>query len=197
MSCRKRLNLAGTFVVALLIGAELTDSPAWAAGSAPVQVSANLRPVISVTAFQNINFGDLIVGQAPTGLFEIRPDGSVVFTGSGLTPTTVITPQAGQVDIVGQIGQAIDVSCESAVVANVIDEAFQIGISVAELAQAQSVSCAGLGTPVLTVPQTQSVSSVFVGGAINAADLAGITSFDMFSSNNAAGVAAVFQAVYQ
>lgn len=179
------------------MGAALPESISQAASTAPVHVSANLRPIISVTTFQDINFGDLIVGQAPSGLFEIRPDGSVVFTGSGLTPTATVTPQAGQIDIAGQVGQAIDVSCESAIVANAINETFEISILVAELAQAQGVFCAGVGTPVLTLPQTQPASSVFIGGSLDAADLADITSLDLFSSSNAAGAAAIFQAVYQ
>lgn len=192
-----RLYRAGTLVVALLMGVSLAESPASAASTSPVHVTANLRPVISVTAFQDINFGDLIVGQAPSGLFEIRPDGSVVFTGSGLTATTTITPQAGQIDIAGQIGQAIDVSCQSAVVANAFDESFAISILVAQTTQSQGVTCAGIGSPVLTVPQTEPVSPIFVGGVFDASDLADITTYEEFSSSFAAGFAAVFQAVYQ
>lgn len=160
-----------------------------------MQVSATLRPIISLSVLQDLNFGDIIVGVSPTGLFEIRPDGTVSFSGSGLTATAA--PQAGQIDIAGEQGLAIDVSCESAVLSNALAETFDIGISIAAAAQAQSFACSGLGTSVLTVPQTESVSSVYVGGTIDASDLAGLTSYELFTSALAAGSPAVFQAVYQ
>lgn len=173
------------------------DSSARAASSTPMNVSASLRPIISLSVFQDLSFGDIIVGVSPSGLFEIRPDGTISFSGSGLTPTAAMSPQAGQINMIGEQGLSIDVSCESAVVSNALAETFGIAISVAPTAQAQSFSCAGLGTSVLTVPQTEAVSSVYVGGTIDASDLTGLSSYELFSSANAAGVPAVFQAVYQ
>lgn len=160
-----------------------------------MNVSVTLRPIISLSVLQDLSFGEIIVGASPSGLFEIRPDGTVSFSGSGMTAAAA--PQAGQIDIAGEQGLAIDVSCQSAVLSNTIAETFDIDISIAPAAQTQSFACSGLGTPVLTVPQTESVSSVYVGGTIDAADLTDITSYEFFTSDNAAGSPAVFQAVYQ
>lgn len=197
MSCRKRLYRTKLLTIVLGISALFGTSAARAASSTPVNVSVSLRPIISLSVFQDLNFGDLIVGVSPSGLFEIRPDGTIAFSGSGLTPTASVSPQAGQINMVGEQGMSIDVSCESAVLSNALAETFDIGISIAAAAQAQSFACSGLGTSVLTVPQTETVSSVYVGGTIDASDLAGLTSYELFSSAIAAGSPAVFQAVYQ
>lgn len=167
------------------------------AASTDLQVSATLRMKVSVTTLQNLAFGEIIISESASGTLALRPDGSVATTGSGLSSGGASSPQAGQVNIISDADQLVDVSCVSAVVANQSGETFPVSVIVAQTAQSSGISCAGLGAPVLAVDQQSSSGSVFVGGVIDASDLSGITTSAAFSSGFAAGSPAVFQAVYQ
>lgn len=165
--------------------------------STDLQVSATLRMKVAVTTLQNLAFGEIIVSESPSGTLAIQPDGSVETTGAGLSSGGASLPQAGQVNIISDSSQLVDVSCASAVVANQSGETFPVSVIVATAAQDSGITCAGLGAPVLTVDQQSSSSSVFVGGVIDASDLSGINASAAFSSGLASGSPAVFQAVYQ
>ena len=164
------------------------------AASDTLNVSAKLRVKLAVTTVRNLQFGAVLVDQSPSGALEIRPDGSVVTTGTGLN-AGASAPQVGQVDILGEADQPIDLSCSPAMLANQQRETFPFIPIVADRAVSTGTYCAGGGVPVLALSQAS--SSVYIGGLINASDLVGLKAFEEFSTGRPSGTPAVFKAVYQ
>ena len=183
--------------LAAFVAGTVIAGAAWSAGTTLVSVAATLRPQISLSVLQDIDFGDIIVGEDPSGFIELSPDGTVTVNGTNIAVGGSVAPQPGQIDVTGDNGQIVDVSCISAVVANPFDETIAINILVAENADSSGIPCEGVGTPVVSIAQPEDPAPIFIGGQIDALDLDGLQNLQFFSSSQQSGVPALFQAVYQ
>tara|TARA_R110000868_G_scaffold85324_15_gene240168 strand:- start:292 stop:1026 length:735 start_codon:yes stop_codon:yes gene_type:complete len=185
--------------IALMVGlGALAPTNGLYAASDALHIGVSLRTKVTITSIQDLQFGDIVVGSSPSGTLTVRPDGSVVTTGSGLHAGASSPPQPGRIDITSDAGHAIDLSCTAAVVANQHGEHFPVSTTVTHSTGEAAVACSGIGSPALTFSQNQtSHSSVFIGGAINSADISGLNTLEAFSSSLPSGSPTILLAVYQ
>jgi hypothetical protein len=134
------------------------------APSSSVQVAASLRPLVSISAIDLLEFGDLM-----TTLI----DAGVLTGGAGdgfflqlLSPALVPLPTAGQIEVGGAPGAAVDVACDVESLLAGTSVNFSLEVLLSQNTDGSGFACNGLGAPVLTIGQTGSDAPISVGGEV-------------------------------
>lgn len=189
------LHTAGLFAAVFLALVGFSQSAT--AQSDTVDVTATLREAVTVTTATDVAFGNVDVNLAGTGSLTLNPDGSFTTSGTGITSSGSGTVSAGQINLTGSNGINIDVSCSAATVANSGGETVSTPTTISLTASATGTACNGVGTSVVTASLTTGSTSLFMGAALDIANMGSVTTTGVFATTNTNGVASTVQATYQ
>lgn len=192
-----KLNRSTLTLFAIVLMAVLGFGQSAMAQSDTVEVNAVLREAVTVTTQTDVSFGNVDVNLAGSGSLTLNPDGSFTTVGSDITSSGSGTVSAGQIDLTGSNGINIDVSCSGATVANSSAETIAVATNIANGAAASGTACAGVGSTSITVSLTSGTTSLFMGAALDIANMSGVSATGAFASTNTGGSASTVQAVYQ
>ena len=189
--------LATVFTAAILAGGFFTSSVqaqnSQNATSA-VQVSVSLRPLVSISTIDALDFSDLFGALFDQGFLTTGNDGQFVFTPQ-LTPTVPL-PTTGQVGVAGSGGGAFDIACDVETLLAETPDFFSLELSISQGIAGAVNPCSGLNDPVLSVSPAGPNTPLSVGGQINLPD--SVTTFsasdiDALQREVTATLLAVFQ----
>ena len=168
-----------------------------------VNASVNMKAVISATAGQDMNFGNVNFEPNHSGEIRLATNGSVQLGGgaSGLTLDGG-SPTAGDVTISGDGQSNIEISCESNGVLgsngsgtlNLQDVQFSVDSG---RSYGAATNCSGLSSPAAVLDlASNNAPKLFFGGALNVSGNA-ISASDQYSTANAGGDPVTVRVVYQ
>lgn len=152
-----------------------------------IGASITMRSAISVDKNTDINFGMIDYMPSHQGTIQIGTDNTISFDQVTGLATSGGTPTASDMDVVGAVGEVIDISCDSsATLSN--SNGDTLPLSALEFAidagvpYGDGVSCTGLGQSVATVTFASATPrKIFMGGELTVG-INGIASDGVYTS---------------
>ncbi len=188
------MKLGNKLLVATLIsGAAITGAQAL---DQDIDASAVFRSGVSFANVTAMDFGTIdFTGSAAAATFTLDATGGTITNSDATNYTAAATGTVGSVDVEGETGALVNVSCEATgTLANVAgDDTIALdNVEIKINAQADA-ACVDLATTSDSITLTAGTDQIFVGGRLN---LSAAPNAEAYSTTNTNGDAVTVRAVY-
>lgn len=188
------MKLGNKLMIATIIsGAALTGANA---ADQDIDASAVFQSAVSFANAVAMDFGTIdFTGSAAAVTFTMDADDSSITNSDTTNYTAAATGTLGSVEVEGEDGLTVNISCEaSGVLANTAgDDTIALDNTEIKINAQTKASCAGLGSTADSIVLTSGTDTVVVGGRLN---LTGAPNAEAYSTTNTNGDAVQVTAVY-